>query len=293
MSIKDHALLVSLTVNKPQMTQKDMKATSDAEIANNAQGAGQYRKDLYPKALIQPILTVESSARAYMETTTYMWSRGEYLLPTARFMTFADRMAKYELEFNQSVTAFLNNWANVMDRAKDAQGNLFDPSAYPDLSDLRNDFRFRVVYRPVVDAGDFRVSMQEEELSRLRAQVEQATAESINTAMRAPLERLRTVVERLHEVTGKTDRVVVNKKTGVEEHKPPIFRDSVCENIIEEIALLHDFAEFLPQNVLSIAKTTANILPGPQELRDDPTKRSVVNQQTEKLLSVIDSMLED
>ena len=208
MSIKDHALLVSLTVNKPQMTQKDIKATSDAEAMNNAQGAGQYRKDLYPKALIQPILTVESSARAYMETTTYMWSRGEYLLPTARFMAFADRMAKYELEFNQSVTAFLNNWANVMDRAKDAQGKLFDPNAYPDLSDLRNDFRFRIVYRPVVDAGDFRVAMQEEELSRLRAQVEQATTESINTAMRAPLARLRTVVERLHEVTGKTDRVV-------------------------------------------------------------------------------------
>ena len=86
MSIKNHALLVSLSVSKPQMTKKDDKATRDAESANNAHGAGQFRKDLYPKSLVQPILTVESSARAYIESVTYMWTRGEYLLPTAKFM---------------------------------------------------------------------------------------------------------------------------------------------------------------------------------------------------------------
>lgn len=293
MSIKDHALIVSLTVNKPQMTQKDHKATNDAELANDAHGAGQYRKDLYPKSLIQPILTVESGARSYIESTTYPWNRGEFLLPTTRFMTFADRLGKSELEFNQSVTAFMNNWANVMDRAKLSQGALFDESVYPDLTDLRNEFKFRVTYRPVSDAGDFRVVMQEEELMRLREQVEATTKESMNAIMRAPLERLRDVVMHLNEVTGKTDRKVINKKTGAEEFKPPIFRDSVCENIIEEIELLHDFAAMLPQDILSVAKTTINILPRAQDLRDDSEKRAVVNQQTQKLLSVIDNMLED
>ncbi len=293
MSIKDHALIVSLTVNKPQMTQKDHKATNDAELANDAHGAGQYRKDLYPKSLIQPILTIESGARSYIESTTYVWNRGEFLLPTTRFMMFADRLAKYELEFNQSVTAFMNNWANVMDRAKLSQGALFDESVYPDLTELRSEFKFKVMYRPVSDAGDFRVVMQEEELTRLREQVEATTKESMNAIMRAPLERLRDVVMHLNEVTGKTDRKVINKKTGAEEFKPPIFRDSVCENIIEEIELLHDFAAMLPQDILSVAKTTINILPRAQDLRDDAEKRAVVNQQTQKLLSVIDNMLED
>ena len=48
MSIANNALLVSLTVSKPQMTAKDVKGTSAAEAANNAHGAGQFRKDLYP-----------------------------------------------------------------------------------------------------------------------------------------------------------------------------------------------------------------------------------------------------
>lgn len=293
MSIKNNALLVSLTVNKPQMTQKDVKATISAEVANNAHGAGQYRKDLYPKALVQPILQVESAARAYIESTTYPWSRGESLLPTARFMDFTERMGKFQLEFDQCVTAFLNNWSNVMQQAQQRQGELFDPSVYPDMSDLKSDFRFRVHYRPVTDMGDFRVSMQEEELDSLRQQVEEATKESMTTMLRAPLERLREAVQRLHEVSGKTDREVVNKRTGATEVRPPIFRDSVIDNLMEEIKLLHDFADVLPSDVLSVAKQVADVAPHPQSMRDDPDVRKSVNTSTQSLLASIDAMLEE
>lgn len=293
MSIKNHALLVSLSVSKPQMTKKDDKATRDAESANNAHGAGQFRKDLYPKSLVQPILTVESSARAYIESVTYMWTRGEYLLPTAKFMEFTERIGKYQVEFDQCVTAFLNNWSNVMQQAQTSQGALFDANAYPDLSDLKNDFRFRVNYRPVTDAGDFRVQMQDDEMDALRAEVETATRESMNNMLRAPLERLKEVVQRLHEVTAKGDREVLNKKTGVIDLRPPIFRDSVVDNIMEEINLLHAFADVMPDNVLAIAKEIANTTPHPQQLRDNPVARQEVNTQTAALLNSINAMLEE
>jgi hypothetical protein len=293
MSIKDHALLVSLSVNKPQMTQKDSKATADAESANNAHGAGQYRKDLYPKSLVQPISLIESQARAYIESTTYPWGRGENMLPSARFMQFAERIGKYELEFDQAVTAFLNNWSNVMMHAQASQGGLFDPSAYPDLTDLRSAFRFKINYRPITDVTDFRVAMQEEELAALRQQVEEATKESMNAVLRAPLERLKEVVSRLHEVTGRTERVAIDKRTGRTEVRAPIFRESVCVNIAEEINLLHDFAEILPDNIIALAKTVIDTTPHPQQLRDDPAKRKEVNIQTTALLASINSMLED
>ena len=293
MSIKNHALLVSLSVNKPQMTKKDDKATRDAEDANNAHGAGQFRKDLYPKSLVQPILTVESSARAYIESTTYMWTRGEYLLPTSKFMEFTERIGKFQLEFDQCVTAFLNNWSNVMQQAQQRQGDLFDASVYPDLTDLKNDFRFRVNYRPVTDATDFRVAMQDDELDTLREQVEQATKESMDNMLRAPLERLKDVVQKLHDVTGKTDRAVVNKKTGATDVKPPIFRDSVCENIAEEIELLRAFADILPDDINVLARAVNDMTPHPQQLRDNPDKRKEVNVQTAALLASIDSMLND
>jgi hypothetical protein len=293
MSIKKHALLVRLSVNKPQMTMKDDKATRDAENANNAHGAGQFRKDLYPKALIQPIAQVESSARAYIDKATYPWTRGEDLLPTAKFMEFTERMGKFQLEFDQCVTAFLNNWGNVMVRAQQDQGDLFDAGVYPDLTDMKSEFRFRLVYRPVTDSEDFRVQMQEEEFEELRLSVEEATKESMNSFMREPLERLKKVVIKLQEVTARTDRAVVDKKTGATDIRPPIFRDSVCENIAEEIALLHDFADILPDDILALAKTVMDATPHPQQLRDNPDKRKEVNIQTTALLDSINSMLED
>jgi hypothetical protein len=292
MSLKDHALLVSLSVSKPQMTQTDRKATQDAEAANDAHGAGKYRKDLYPRGLVQPIITVESSARAYIDSTTYRWDRGADLLPTARFMTFAERMSKFEVEFNQAVTAFLNNWTNVMLTAQQSQGALFDQSVYPDVTELRDQFRWRVVYRPVTDMGDFRVSLQETELDTLRSQVEAAARESVEAMLRSPLERLRRVVLRLNEATGKPDREVVDKR-GATVVKSPIFRDSLVENIIEEINLLHDFADVLPDDMLALGKNIIDTVPRAQTLRDDPDKRRDIHTQSAGLLAAIDAMLED
>lgn len=292
MSIKDHAMLVSLSVRKPQMTMKDAKATRDAEAANDAHNAGQFRKDLYPKQLIQPILTVESSARAYIESTTYVWARGDYLLPNKRFMTFADRMAKYELEFSQCVTAFLNNWSNVMQRAQDSQGDMFDPSVYPDLDELKAGFRMKVCYRPVTDYGDFRVQLQTEELDLLRVQVEAEVKESMESVYRDPLTRLRKVVVHLRDVTGKQDRVSVDKR-GVEIVKPPIFRDSVVENVHAEIDMLMELASFMPERTINLAQRIGDMVPAAQVLRDDSSKREELNVNTKHLLTAIDAMLED
>ena len=88
-TLKDNALLVSLTVRKPQLTKKDYKATADAEIANNAHGAGKYVKDLYPKHLIDPITQVESEARAYMYSRTLPWQANMHMLPSLEYIPFA------------------------------------------------------------------------------------------------------------------------------------------------------------------------------------------------------------
>lgn len=292
MSIKDNALLVSFTCGKPQLTQKDDKATHDAERANNAHGAGQFRKDLYPKQLIAPINAVEASVRAYIDSTTYPWARGEFLLPTSRFMTFMDRIAKYETEFNQTVTAFLNNWSNVMLQAQQAQGALFDPNAYPDLSTLRNEFRFRVSLRPVTDTNDFRVRLSEEQMAMLRERVEAEVAENYNRTLQEPLRRLREHIERLREVALKPDRTVVDKKTGAQDVRPPVFRDSVVDNIIDEIKLLREFEGVIPQTVLDLAEEIQDQVPGPQAMRDSPEVRKSTVTISTSLLSAIDEMLE-
>lgn len=293
MSLKQNAMIVSLTVGKPQMTKTDGRATQAAEQATNAHGAGHYRKDLYPNHLIKPIRAVESSARAYLESVSYSWGRGDFLLPSARFMEFAERMAQFELEFSQCVTAFLQNWVTVMDSARTTQGDLFNASDYPDLSDLRGRFRFSVQYKPVTDSGDFRIEMQDDEADTLRKQVEAQTKQQMDDLMRVPLERLREVVQRLNETAVKDERAVINTRNGKTEIKPPVFRDTVCENIIAEINLLYDFEDILPAGVMQLAKDVVDVTPSADTLRASQGARDKAKIDTDALLGAIDNLLKD
>jgi hypothetical protein len=292
MSLKDHALIISLSVGKPQMTKSDMKATDAAEQANNAHNAGKYRKDLYPKHLTAPIKALEARARAYIEQTTYPWARGEYLMPTSRFMECAEQIEKFRLEFDQMVTAFLQNWVNVLDQAQAQQGDLFDSNDYPDVSYLRSRFTFSVKYSPVPEFGDFRVDLQEEEIALLKQQVEEQARSAMDDLLKAPLERLRDVVSKLNEVCKKEDRVTINARTGVPESKPPIFRDSVVDNIKREIDLLYDFAEVMPDELQQLNSDVAYALPDANTLRVDEGTRIDTAERTDALLDTINSMLE-
>lgn len=293
MSIKDNALIVTLSVGKPQMTKTDERGTSAAERANNAHNAGNYRKNLYPQNLVKPLRAVESAARSYIESVTYPWARGEYLLPTVRFMEFAERIEKYEIEYSLCATAFLNNWANVMYQAKVQQGDMFDDNAYPDVSELKRRFKFIVNYKPVTDMSDFRVSIQDSERDKLTQVVESNTKQAMEDMMRAPLERLREVVAKLNETMIKPEREVLNSRKQIIEVKPPIFRDSVVDNIMHEITLLQDFADILPAEITNVANMATAVVHNPELLRNSAELRQQTHIDTSALLGEIDALLED
>ena len=292
MSIKDNALIVSLTVRKPQLSQKDEKATHDAEAANNAAGAGKYTKDLYPKALIAPIVAVESAARAYIERNTYPWGRGRGsdLLPMTKFMDFATRLGEFELQFSQAVTVFLNNWSNVMLEAQKRQGDMFDANAYPDVSDLKAQFTFEVGYTPVTDLTDFRVAASEAEKAVIAGAVERDLIRAQEQLVSEPLKRLRDAVEKLATVTG-ASRTKVNAKTGEKETVAPIFRDTLIENLLHEVSMITEFADLLPDNVKAVAVAAKDIAPHPDALRVDPDLRTKTHSTSKALLAAIEEMM--
>lgn len=197
-NLKDNALLVSLSVRKPQLTKKDYKATADAEIANNAHGAGKYVKDLYPKHLIDPITQVEAEARAYMYSRSVPWQGTTHMLPSIDYIPFALQMGKFTRAFDQSVTAFLSNYASALTAAQSMQGNMFNASEYPDLSELKGQFSLCVRYFPVSDHNDFRLKVSDTTLAELKASAEAQVRETMAEAALVPYQRLLTAVERVH-----------------------------------------------------------------------------------------------
>lgn len=292
MSIKNHGLLVAVTITKPQLTAKDDKATGDAEAINNARGAGQYRKDLYPKHLIAPIQEVESQVRAYVRSQTLPWGPSTRVLPAAKFMEFQSRLNQFEVAFGQAVTVFMQNYTNVLAAAQQQQGALFDPSLYPDTSALRAEFSFAVRFMPVTDTNDFRVALQQEELDLLTKQVQAQAARDHDATAQDAVARLKTVVAHLAGAMRKENRAVTNKKTGGVEIRPPIFRDSVVENIEDVISQLETFAPLLPIDMTAtLEKAKALTANGPETLRNDTWLRGETAKKADALLQELDVAL--
>jgi len=289
-SLAAFALRVSLTVTKPQLTAKDDKATADAETANNAAGAGQYRKDLYPKHLIAPISQIETAARAYITAHTL-----DGILPTARFMDFAAAIAPYEVQFNQAVTVFLNNHVKVLSEAQRTQGALFDPSLYPDLTEMRQRFSWRLRYSPCADHSKFADILAPMECAAqalLTDAIREQVAEEQTSLTLNALNKLRDSVGLLCSASQREDRAVVNKKTGGIDVRPPRIRSAVVDNITEAAALIDSYAQALPPTVPQLVDR-ARILAatGVQCLKENPEARKVTHAASALLLADIDEMM--
>jgi predicted house-cleaning noncanonical NTP pyrophosphatase (MazG superfamily) len=170
---------------------------------------------------------------------------------------------------------------------------MYDAQDYPDVTEIRRRFRFEVSYRPITDVGDFRLHLQDEEFSLLKAKVSEQAQSNIEELMAEPLRRLRDVVSRLHDTAGKGERAVLNPRTGKTEVKPPIFRDTVCENIIHEINLLSDFAAIMPENIVQLANDAKLKIPSADMLRNSQVIRDKTVENTSGLLDAINSLLEE
>jgi len=84
---------------------------------------------------------------------------------------------------------------------------------------------------------------------------------------------------------------VMNKRTGLEETRAPIFRDSVVGNIADEIALLYDFAAIMPAELMTLANDMVETIPDADVIRGSDTVRKDVGNKTSALLATIDGML--
>ncbi len=204
-SIRNRALLVSVSFSKPQMTKLDAKATRDAETANGANGAIRAQKLLYPKRLLDPITSLEAEVYNYLRSKTLRFGdSGMYLLDTTKFMEVADQLEKHKLERSQLVTVFAQNWANVLDEAQKQQGALFDPSVYPDVSDVAGQFTTKITYLPV---GDLAPNLFDHVETEIKSEIERRVSETTNAlvvdAVRQPIERM---IEAVINVYDKTSR---------------------------------------------------------------------------------------
>ena len=213
--LSQQIMLVSLTVTKPKLSEKDKAVTSEVAIDKHAStSAVSVVKRLYPQHLIAPINEVEGAARRYIASLSNTSMGRMSLVPLKLLPSLLTEIGTFRLQFQQAVTVFLNNYAGVMAQAQQEQGSMFDASTYPDLSSLKQDFSFEMQYVPMGEVPNFIDGMEEAARAELQAEVEENTRKTIAAGQKELYARLGAAIARIKTQCGNEKGKIYDSLTG-------------------------------------------------------------------------------
>jgi hypothetical protein len=206
-------------------------------------------------------------------------------------MTFMPKAGEIELGFTQAVTAFLNNWANVMQDAQAQLGDLFEGNLYPSMEQLKGEFNLEFLYDQV-NENNWLVKTEAEALTELEAKTQSRTAKRFEMLARVPVENLHETITYLITVLDKPMREKRDEHGGIVDTKLPIFRDSTIDNIVDECKKIQAFgADIVGEDAVNLAGRVLHNVPSADVIRKQ-TSWDVLKDQTKVLLAEVQSVLD-
>ena len=268
-SLSSRAMLCSLSISMWSARKHDPDASQEIAQRHGAQAdAGRYHKVLLPKAALAEIQKVVSDARQEHYFMTLPWDDNGYrVLPAAAYMDHMEKMRELSNRFTPAVEALAREFGKLVEEAKVRLGGLFRSEDYPSPDELCSKFSFETKVMPLPDAGDFRVTLGDEEKERIKRQITTAVEASLQVASRDLWQRLYEAVSHLAE------RLSAYKVTGVGVEHP--FRDTVVTNLVRLVDVLPKLnVTGDPELERLAAQVRASLLVDPQELRNSESMRS-------------------
>jgi len=262
-------MLCSLSISMWSARKHDPDASQEIAQRHGAQAdAGRYHKVLLPKAALAEIQKIVSDARQEHYFITLPWDDNGYrVLPAAAYMDHTEKMRELSNRFTPAVEALAREFGKLVEEAKVRLGGLFRSEDYPSPDELCSKFSFETKVMPLPDAGDFRVTLGDEEKERIKRQITTAVEASLQVASRDLWQRLYEAVSHLAE------RLSAYKVTGVGVEHP--FRDTVVTNLVRLVDVLPKLnVTGDPELERLAAQVRASLLVDPQELRNSESMRS-------------------
>jgi hypothetical protein len=231
MSISASAVLVELNISVWPASKIDREMTEQVNTGASAvRDASQTKKNLFAgTSLRKDIEKFAARVRLYHNTHTLPWAdKGQRLLPTKLFMEYKQTMNSYEQTFAFMCDNFFVEYPRLVAEAPANLGTMHNAADYPDLEEVKLKFGFRRAVDPIPESGDFRLDVSAEDLDEVRSQYETKFEERIADAMKAPWDRLHTML------TGISQKLT--DKEGDDEKKR--YFDSLITNPLELCELL-------------------------------------------------------
>ena len=239
----DNALIVNLSISTWSGHKLDKTKTAELTDAANAEvDAARVNKHLVSKASLAAVIKAAGAVRQFFYRAALPWGdNGDRLLGTAGYMAFVDEFAVLKQEFDASVEEFIRvRYPAERARAQFRMGDMFVAADYPEPSELWDKFRISLDVHGVPTAQDLRVQLQEEDVQRLRGEIETANTDRLRNAMRILWERVFDTVshfadrmqedEKFREATVRNLHRLIDEVPALNITGDPAL-DALCEEI--------------------------------------------------------------
>ena len=225
MQLQEKAMLTFLTISQWTARKHDKRATQEVAQKYHVRGeAGRYNKVLIAKEELKEIQKIANTARTFHYTNTLPWSDdGNRILTADNYFAYTAELQKLKAQFETHVSTFCAEYQTLVVNQMSRLNDLYNPNDYPDSSMIQSKFSLEMVISPLPDSNDFRVRMQQEEITRIQQEISQREQELLARAMKECWSRIYEVVK--HMAAKLND-------------KDATFRDSLVGNIISLVQLL-------------------------------------------------------
>lgn len=275
MAIGNKAMLVHLHIRRWTGRKYDKEISTKIEQQYNARkNVGSYRKKLVAGDQIDRIKSAGSAIRKFHYENTLPWEDdGVRMLPSDNYLHYVEKMRELKGSFDMEVNEFLRIYHSLIDEAQVKLGDMFKKDDYPDIDTLKTKYAVEQKIVPVPDASDFRVSLNNDEISAIKEEITKNVTQGTETGMKDLWDRLFKVVEHMVERLSKKSKFNDSLVGNIE---------SLCE-ILPRLNVTDD--QLLTQSVQDVKdRLTAY---DPQTLRDNPEIR---NQTAEAAQEILDKM---
>ncbi len=273
MSLSEKALLVQLTISQWTARKFDKRRSQEiADVHGVDTKVGRYNKVLLPGTdALEDIHRKSGVIRAMFYKNTLPWGLdGSAILPSANYIDFTSMMRKEKSEWTYLVDNFVYQYPSLLEAAKRNLRDMFDPADYPPAEYIKSKFNIDLAVFPVPDT-DLRVSIGQDEIDSIKADIEARVQQAGASAMREVWSRLFDRVQLIHTKLADPSA---------------IFRDSLIENARETCDLMKRLNFNNDPDLEAMRKEVESKLAScvPDSLRVDPDYRNDTADEAKRIM---------
>ena len=275
--IQNSAMLVDLNISVWTGRKMDKKVSEEIDASKGTKSrAGNYHKKLLAGTdRLDELQKLVTKIRTWHYEQTLPWSDGgSRLLPMKNFFDYKATLGDFERQLEGEVQMFLQEYDTLVTAAAFQLGDLFDSDEYPTAESLKSKFKFKYVFLPVPDVGDFRIDINDAHKQELQEQYEQFYNNKLADAMKDAWDRLHDCLTRMSDKLAGEDK--------------QIFRDSLVNNASDLCELLTKLNVTGDAKLEVARKKLESALVGvtASELRKDDDLRLDVKAKVDEILGM-------